>query len=100
MDRLWTPWRRAFIEGTARTPSDACFLCTVPTQTDDRASYLLFRGERVFALLNLYPYNSGHLMVAPYSHTGELDNLEASTAQELMALVQRCVGVVKRVYQP
>jgi ATP adenylyltransferase len=99
VERLWTPWRRAFIEGSAAA-SDACFLCTVPTQTDDKRNYLLYRGERVFTLLNLYPYNTGHLMVAPYAHTGDLANLDASIAQELMALTQRSVGVLRRAYQP
>lgn len=99
MERLWTPWRRAFIEGSTGA-SDACFLCTVPTQTDDKRNYLLYRGERVFTLLNLYPYNTGHLMVAPYAHTGDLANLDASVASELIALTQRSVSVVRRAYEP
>jgi ATP adenylyltransferase len=99
MERLWTPWRRAFIEGSTGS-SDACFLCSAPAQTDDQRNYVLHRAERVFALLNLYPYNSGHLMVAPYTHTGDLANLDASIASELIALTQRSVGILKRVYQP
>jgi ATP adenylyltransferase len=99
LERLWTPWRRAFIEGTTAA-SDGCFLCTAPAQADERGNYLLFRGERVFALLNLYPYNTGHLMVAPYAHTGDLVNLDPATAQEVMALTQRSVGIVQRAYQP
>ena len=99
MERLWTPWRRAFIEGSTGS-SDACFLCSVPAQTDDKRNYLLHRAQRVFALLNLYPYNSGHLMVAPYMHTGDLANLDALIASELIALTQRSVGILQRVYQP
>ena len=99
MERLWTPWRRAFVEGSSAR-EDACFLCTVPTQTDDKGNHLLVRGKHVFALLNRYPYNTGHLMVAPYAHTGDLANLDATTATELMALTQRSIGVVQRGYQP
>jgi ATP adenylyltransferase len=58
------------------------------------------RGEQAYALLNLYPYNSGHLMVAPYLHTGDLATLDPAIAQELMRLTQRCVDVVQRAYHP
>src|SRR5215203_1129240 len=97
MERLWTPWRRAFVEGA---PDEGCFLCRQPAEQDDRKNLILLRSERVFALLNLYPYNSGHLMVAPYAHTGDLASLDAAVAAELMAVTQRCVGVLRDVYRP
>src|SRR6266481_7163692 len=100
MQRLWTPWRRAFIEGAADNSSTACFLCTAPAGHDDRANLILKRAESVFVLLNLYPYNSGHLMVAPYAHTGDLANLDASIAAELMHVTQRSVAALERVYRP
>jgi ATP adenylyltransferase len=100
MERLWTPWRRAFIEGAADNASTQCFLCAAPAAHDDRANLILTRAESVFALLNLYPYNSGHLMVAPYAHTGELANLDASIAAELMHVTQRSVAALQRVYRP
>jgi ATP adenylyltransferase len=100
MERLWTPWRRAFIEGAADNSSTTCFLCAAAAAHDDRANLILARAESVFALLNLYPYNSGHLMVAPYAHTGDLANLDGSVAAELMHLTQRCVAALQRVYRP
>jgi ATP adenylyltransferase len=68
MERLYTPWRRAFIEGTK---DSGCFLCAAASAepSDDREHLVLLRAERAFVLLNLYPYNNGHVMVAPYEHT-------------------------------
>lgn len=99
MERLWTPWRRAFVEGADHRAGE-CFLCSIPAQHDDRRNFLLLRAERVFVLLNLYPYNSGHLMVAPYFHTGDLANLEAPTADDLMHVTQRSVDALQRAYRP
>jgi ATP adenylyltransferase len=99
VERLWTPWRREFIEGIDKRAGE-CFLCTVPSEHDDRGNLLLFRGERVFVVLNRYPYNSGHLMVAPYAHTGDLPTLESPTADELMHVTQESVDVLQRGYRP
>jgi ATP adenylyltransferase len=100
VERLYTPWRREFIEASASNAS-GCFLCDLAAgKRDDRQGYVLHRGERVFALLNLYPYNSGHLMVAPFEHTGAFATLDAATAEELMRESQRCVAVLEQVYRP
>jgi ATP adenylyltransferase len=100
VERLWTPWRRAFIEGASGNGSDECFLCTKPAAHDDRANLILVREEHAYALLNLYPYNSGHLMVAPYLHTGDLARLDPTIAEEMMRLTQRCVDVLQQAYRP
>jgi ATP adenylyltransferase len=99
VERLWTPWRRAFVEG-ADNRSAECFLCAIVAEHDDRKNLVPFRGERVFVLLNLYPYNSGHLMVAPYAHTGDLANLDVAIANELMHVTQRSIDVLQRAYRP
>jgi len=105
VDRLWTPWRRAFVEsagGAAPGAGPGCFLCTLPAADParDREHLLLHRGERAYVLLNLYPYNSGHAMVAPYEHTGDFAGLDPATANVLTALTQRTVAVLKRAYEP
>ena len=101
MQRLWTPWRRAFVEGAADTADPGCFLCAHAADADhDRENLVLGRGEAVFVLLNLYPYNSGHLMVAPYLHSGDLANLDAPIAAELMAMTQRSVAALGDAYTP
>jgi ATP adenylyltransferase len=100
VQRLWTPWRRAFVEGASANGSDECFLCAKAAEHDDRANLILMRAERAYALLNLYPYNSGHLLIAPYAHTADLATLQASIAEEMTRLTQRCVDVLQREYRP
>ncbi|HZU05943.1 MAG TPA: HIT domain-containing protein [Chloroflexota bacterium] len=105
MERLWTPWRRAYIEQAAgQVPSEqeACFLCVKPAQDParDRENLILFRGRRAYALLNLYPYNPGHLMVAPYVHCGDLPALSEEDAQELFRLVRQAVAILQAAYRP
>lgn len=99
MERLWTPWRRAFVEGSDKRSTE-CFLCEAPRAADDKETLILLRGNTVYVLLNLYPYNSGHLMVAPYRHTGDLPALEAEVASELMHITQRSVSALQQAYQP
>jgi ATP adenylyltransferase len=99
MDRLWTPWRRAFIEGAAERSTD-CFLCAAAAAHDDKKNLILLRANSVFVLLNLYPYNSGHLMVAPYAHTGDLVHLDGDVATELMHTTQTAVDALQRAYTP
>jgi ATP adenylyltransferase len=101
VERLWTPWRRAFVEGAADgAAGEACFLCLAPVARDDRAKLILYRGTAAFVLLNLYPYNNGHLMVAPYAHTGDLASLDAAIGQDMMRITQLSVDVLQRVYRP
>jgi ATP adenylyltransferase len=100
VERLWTPWRRAYLEG-ADSHSTGCFLCEHAAEPEhDRQNLVLYRAASVFVLLNLYPYNSGHLMVAPFAHTGDFARLEPGTASELMAVTQRAVDALQRVYAP
>jgi ATP adenylyltransferase len=77
-----------------------CFLCRVPAESDDQANLLLYRGRRVFVVLNRYPYNTGHLMIAPYAHTADFPGLDAETAGEFMAMTQRCVALLGAEYRP
>jgi ATP adenylyltransferase len=100
MERLWTPWRRAFVEGAAATAESTCFLCAAPAALDDAANLIVLRSGATFVLLNLYPYNSGHLLIAPYIHTGDFAGLDASIAQQLMTVTQRCVSVLQQAYRP
>jgi ATP adenylyltransferase len=99
VERLWTPWRRAFVEGDDNKTA-GCFLCEAPAAHDDRANLILYRGDQVFVLLNKYPYNSGHLMIAPYIHTGDLAALDPAIAAELMHVAQRALDVLQRGYTP
>jgi ATP adenylyltransferase len=98
VERLYTPWRRAFIEGA--TADSGCFLCTAPAADEDPNTLIVHRAERVFVILNRYPYNNGHLLVAPYTHTGDFAALDPTTAADLMHLSQRSVAILQQVYKP
>lgn len=101
VERLWTPWRRGFVEGAAADhQTTQCFLCALPAQQDDAKNFVLYRGTAVFALLNLYPYNTGHVMVAPFRHTGDFAHLDSATASELTALTQGSLDALERAYHP
>jgi ATP adenylyltransferase len=97
VERLWAPWRIRYIENDK---SDGCIFCTKQAQEDDTANHVVWRGERAFVLLNRYPYNNGHLMVAPYAHTGDLEDLTAEDAAEVLALCQDAVRVLKQTFKP
>jgi ATP adenylyltransferase len=96
----WTPWRRAYIKGEDRPGDDRCVLCVKPQEQDDPANLLLQRGRACYVLLNLYPYNPGHIMVVPYEHTSAFEALGAEVAAELMALTQRAVAILQGAMRP
>ncbi len=100
MERLWTPWRREFVQNASGNEASECFLCAKPAQHDDRANLILLRAKCAFVLLNLYPYNGGHLMIAPYLHSGDVAGLDAAVAEEMMRITQQCVETLQRAYSP
>jgi ATP adenylyltransferase len=95
---LWAPWRMAYIG--AGPKDEGCIFCAKPAQDRDEENLLLLRGERVFVLMNLYPYNSGHLMVAPYAHLPTIQELDAETLTELMTTAQRCLAALNEALHP
>lgn len=99
MDRLWTPWRYQYISSAPAQP-DGCIFCAKPAAGDDESNLILHRGERNFVLLNLFPYNNGHLMVAPYAHAATLEEIDQATADELFALTRHTEALLRRVYRP
>lgn len=97
MDYLWTPWRSLYVAGPK---IEGCVFCTIAAQSADRENLVLYRGAYNFILLNLYPYNTGHLMVAPYAHVARFDALPPGVASELTYLSQYAIGVVERALRP
>ncbi|MBI4260872.1 MAG: HIT domain-containing protein [Actinobacteria bacterium] len=90
MERLWSPWRMEYITA-ARDESTGCIFCELP-ERDDAEALILYRGERGFVVLNAYPYNPGHLMVAPFRHVadlGELDDDEVLDVGRLLQVAER-----------
>lgn len=80
---------------------DSCIFCrAVENPADDEKHFVLHRGTYSFVILNLYPYISGHMMIAPYAHLGELDAAPKATTDEMMDLAKRCNKALRGVYRP
>lgn len=95
MERLWTPWRMAYIRQASAGEQDGCIFCDLPAKNADEETYILARGEGTFVILNAYPYNPGHLMVAPYRHVGKYEELTPAELAETMAFVGVAVRALK-----
>jgi len=102
LDRLWTPHRMAYIRGEnkpADTSSGACPFCRVPG-LDDQEGLVVRRGELAYAVLNLYPYAPGHLMVCPYRHLADYTETTSAEAEEIAALTKQAMTTLRAVSAP
>ncbi len=98
MDRLYSPWRLSYVT-TASEPVAGCIFCRA-VATDQVDPLVVARGGSAFVILNLYPYNSGHLMVVPNRHVASLAEVSAAERAELMDLTARAELAVTEVYRP
>lgn len=98
LERIWTPHRMSYIREAVAPGDDACPFCTIPALGD--SGLVIARGEQVYAVLNLHPYNPGHLMVVPYRHVADLEDLTRAESDELMGMTQQAIRVVRRVSRP
>ncbi len=99
MENLWAPWRMAFITPKDQ-PAPGCIFCTQPAANRDDEYHILYRGEHCFMMLNKYPYNNGHLMIAPYQHVDSISLLDAETLAELMAQAQLALKAIRLAMHP
>ena len=97
LTRLWTPYRMAYVRSD--TTADGCPFCRIP-QDDEETSLVVARGETTYAVLNLHPYNPGHLMVLPYRHVADLEDLTDAESAELMAMTQQAIRAIRSVSDP
>jgi len=93
--RLWTPHRIAYIEQDAAQRTNECVFCAAPA-LDDEQALVVHRGEKAYALLNLFPYNSGHLLVVPYRHIASYDEADAEEVAEIGAITQTAMRVIRQ----
>ncbi len=86
MRRLWAPWRAAYVKTATSGGDPGCFLCDcIPTPRKDRANLVLRRGDSCFVVMNRFPYNVGHLLIAPYRHQAKLADLKRRERAEILA---------------
>jgi len=102
MEHLWAFWRSHYIENVDKIASEGCFLCEALKQPPqkDRQYLILHRGKRAFVIMNLYPYNAGHLMVCPVRHTGDFTSLTDEELLEINKLVQASIKALKKTLSP
>ena len=101
--RLWTPHRMVYIAGENKpaTPqAKHCPFCAAPEQGDDRVALVVHRGELAYAILNLYPYSPGHLLICPYRHVADLTDATAAELTEIAVLTQQAMRVTRAVSSP
>ncbi|MBV9759590.1 MAG: HIT domain-containing protein [Acidobacteriaceae bacterium] len=99
MTYLWTPWRSTYMK--AKKEQSRCIFCVAAAEPErDEENLVVFRGSSVFAILNRYPYTSGHLMIAPYEHIARLASATEETGAEMMRLTRRAEVILQRAYQP
>ncbi|MFD7306942.1 HIT family protein [Promicromonospora sp. NPDC059942] len=102
LQRLWTPHRMVYIGGQDK-PADGttqqCPFCRIPAG-DDEQGLVVARGERCYVVLNLYPYNSGHMMVLPYRHVSDYTDLTEAETVELAQMTQQAMRVSRAVHAP
>lgn len=97
MRQLWAPWRIDYIKG--EKPA-GCILCDKPKEKKDRANLILHRGKHGFVMMNLYPYNNGHLMVVPYEHVNTLETLSDEVLKNLMQMTKKSLAAMRKSFRP
>ena len=102
MEKLWSPWRSKYIESLSKKKDDdECIFCeAAKNDVNDPENLLVRKGELTFTLLNLYPYNNGHLMIVPFRHIGDLDELSNQEGSEIIRELQLARRALLDISQP
>ncbi|MEM1613198.1 MAG: HIT domain-containing protein [Desulfurococcaceae archaeon] len=99
---LWNPWRYDYIKQFSIKQDEGrkdCLFCALQRMKEDEA-LVVYKGNHAFVVLNAYPYNSGHLMIAPYAHVADLTKLDDSTSTEMVLLIRKSVKVLRKAFNP
>jgi ATP adenylyltransferase len=100
MDQLWAPWRLAYIAKPAEPKPGECFICSGLASDADRQNLIAWRTPQSVVVLNRFPYNNGHLLVAPRAHKGALEELKSDELLEVMETVRKMVAVLQELMAP
>ncbi len=98
MDQIWAPWRMQYINTADKV--EGCIFCTFPAQDADRDNLILHRAEKCFVMLNNFPYNPGHMMVVPYTHTADMYELGDDELLDVQRTVRFMVKVLTETMHP
>jgi len=97
---LFAPWRMKYVEYVAIEPKRGCFLCEAARSKDDEKNFVLCRTDNALVMLNLFPYNTGHLLIAPYRHVGDVLLLNREECIDLINLLKVSLIVLRKTYSP
>ena len=97
MEYLWAPWRIEYIK---KIKEEGCIFCQKPIEKNDTTNLILYRGQKNFVIMNSYPYNPGHLMIAPYRHVAGLDELSDEELGEHYKMVAQSTRILTRTFKP
>ena len=97
MDQLWAPWRTGYI---LKKPGKSCFICRIEKSAQDQKNFILKRTRHSFTILNIFPYNNGHLMVIPKRHVSGLEQLKRAELLDLFQLVNEMTKRLQKVMKP
>ncbi|NPV73862.1 MAG: HIT domain-containing protein [Pelotomaculum sp.] len=92
MKQIWAPWRSVYIGGNH---GGKCFFCEKLESDRDEDNLVLLRGNSAFVIMNLYPYNNGHLLIAPNRHTGEIEDLTGEEMMEIFKMTQKMIKALR-----
>jgi ATP adenylyltransferase len=97
MKQIWAPWRMEYIK---KVKPGECIFCSLPKVGDDKNNFILFKGRYSFIIMNIYPYNTGHLMVVPFRHCACITNLDIDESTELNELTKKSIQILRKVNTP
>jgi len=100
MKKLWAPWRMEYIRESIIENNEGCIFCLGKEVDKDRERLILHRGERAFVMMNKFPYNNGHMLIAPYRHIADFNDLTDEESLEMQRLLGRCITAVKATMHP
>jgi ATP adenylyltransferase len=98
MDHLWSPWRYQYV--SKADPPAGCIFCIKGSEQRDRENYIVHRGSKTFVILNIYPYSTGHLMIAPYEHIASLEPAGEAILNEIMQTARLAEIHLRQIYRP
>ncbi len=97
MRTLWAPWRSTFVSATR---DGGCIFCDAPKSDNDEEAMIFARRGGIFGMMNRFPYNTGHVMIAPYRHVTAVEDLSASEWEEMRCLMSDCIGAIRASMKP
>lgn len=98
MERIWAPWRMEYIKTASK--EKGCLFCIKNKGENNRKNLVVYKGEYAFVIMNRFPYNSGHLMVAPLRHVADIENLREKEGLEFLRLISLSIKVLKKLFKP